>query len=68
MQAIVDIQVENCGGMYVITPMTPAAREWVEENCDVADLQWMGASFAMDDKRLAIELIQGALDAGLNCE
>ena len=37
-----DVLVENCGSVAMFTPMTPAARQWVEENVNIEPWQRMG--------------------------
>lgn len=39
-----DVITDNFGSIVGITPMTPAAREWLDENCQTEPWQWLGAT------------------------
>jgi hypothetical protein len=62
-----DILAENHGSVFTLTPMTEAARDWIDENCHIESWQYMGASFAVD-RRVAFDIVQRALNDGLTCE
>ena len=62
-----DVLIENHGSIAMFTPMTPAAREWVEENVEVESWQYMGASIACEPRSLD-NLVQGMEEAGLVVE
>ena len=59
-----DVLVENHGSVFVFTPLTAAAREFVEEHVHLESYQWLGASFAVEH-RYARDLAQGMIDDGL---
>ncbi len=63
----IDVHVENEGSIFVFTPMTPAAREWVDDNVHSEPWQWTGASLCVDH-RFARDLAQGMLTDGLNVQ
>ena len=62
-----DVIVENFGSIIGITPMTPAAREWIDENCQTEGWQWLGATLNVDF-RMAADVLQGMIDSGLTVE
>ena len=43
-----DILIESCGSMVMVTPMTAAGREWIDENVQSQSWQWMGLSLAVE--------------------
>lgn len=43
-----DVSVVNCGSIFMITPLTPVAKEWVDEHVGLEGYQWMGPSFACE--------------------
>ena len=60
-----DITIENAG-VFVFRTHTEAAAEWVGRNVQVEDWSRLGAdAFVVDDRRLALDIAQGAYDAGL---
>ena len=61
----VDVLVEDHGNVFMVTPMTPAARAWVKKNVQLEGWQWMGASFAADQHYIE-NLMFGMQEAGLN--
>jgi hypothetical protein len=62
-----DVIVENFGSIIGITPMTPEAREWIDENCQIEEWQWLGRTLNVDF-RLAADVLQGMQEAGLTIE
>jgi hypothetical protein len=66
MQAT-DVVVENHGSVCLMTPMSPAARVWVDENVQLDDWQWLGASFVCEPRYVS-SLIDGMVDDGLTVE
>lgn len=60
----IDVYVENHGTIFMFTPMTPMAREWVAEKVALEPWQWMGASFAVDH-RYALPLATEMVTQGL---
>jgi hypothetical protein len=59
-----DVITENFGSIIGITPMSPAAREWIDENCLTEPWQWLGGMLGVDT-RLAGDVLQGMSEAGL---
>jgi hypothetical protein len=51
----------------MVTPMSPAAREWVDENVPLESWQWLGAGFACEP-RYVTTLIDGMQEDGLTIE
>lgn len=62
-----DVVVENHGSVCMVTPMSPAAHEWVDENVQLDSWQWLGASFACEPRYVS-SLIDGMVDDGLTVE
>lgn len=62
-----DIFVERAGSIVCITPITPAGREWIDENCPSEPWQWTNATLTID-RRFADEIMEGMQEAGLNLE
>lgn len=60
----VDISVADRGSIAIVNLLTPEARAWVDENVEVPDWGWMGLGFACEP-RMVGDLVQGAMDAGL---
>ena len=59
-----DVITDNFGSIVGITPMTPAAREWLDENCQIESWQWLGATLNVD-YRMAGPILEGMVEAGL---
>ena len=59
-----DVLTDSFGSIVGITPMTPAAREWLSENCQTESWQWLGATLNVDC-RYAGDILDGMRDAGL---
>jgi len=59
-----DVITDNFGSIVGITPMTPAARDWLDENCQTEPWQWLGATLNVDT-RLAGPILKGMSEAGL---
>jgi len=62
-----DVFVEDCGSIAMLTPMTPAAREWIAENVATEPWQWMGCSLACEPRMLAA-MVEGMVEDGLIVE
>lgn len=63
MQTI-DISVENHGSIFLFTPHTQQASDWISENVS-DDSQWFGNSLAVE-ARYAQDLANGMQSDGLN--
>ncbi len=51
------------GSIFLLTPMTEAAREWVGEHLPEDAAQWYGATVI--EHRFVQDIVQGIVDAGL---
>ena len=49
--------------MYIVTPKSKRAKEWVNRNICVESWQWLGDSFIVDHHFIA-DIEQGMLAAG----
>jgi hypothetical protein len=36
--------------MYMVTPLSALAKEWVSKNVNIEDWQWNGSSFAVEHR------------------
>lgn len=43
-----DVTIRCFGSQFLLTPVTTAAKHWVEENVHIEGWQWMGKAFAVD--------------------
>lgn len=59
-----DVYVENHGSIFMVTPLSGAARQWMEENVPTESWQWLGSSLSVEH-RYVENLIAGMQDAGL---
>ncbi len=59
----VDVFIDNQGTIVAITPMTRAAREWLEDNCQTEPWQWLGVTLGVEH-RYAGDIIEGLQEAG----
>ena len=59
-----DVNIENCGSIAMITPMTPAGQKWVDENIPYEPWQLMGCSISCEPRCIPA-IIEGMQDAGL---
>lgn len=66
-QAQPDVQIENHGTVALVTPITPAAKQWVDENVAVESWQWLGQSFAAEPRSIP-NLVAGMRNDGLTVE
>lgn len=62
-----DVRIENHGSLFMFTPLTDIACEWVNENVGLMSWQWCGPSFAVEPRR-ALALAVGMADDGLQIE
>lgn len=61
---IPDVLVHNEGTVFLFNPLTPAAREWIDENVATEPYQWFGTTLVVEH-RYAWGLAEGMKDAGL---
>lgn len=59
-----DIIVHFQGSVVGFTPRTAEGRDWIDENVQSEDWQWMGRTLWIDH-RFAEDLTDGMADAGL---
>ena len=59
-----DIEITDCGSIVQLRPATPAGVEWIGANVESEPWQWMGPCLCVD-RRMAGDLIDGIVDAGL---
>lgn len=62
--AKLDITVDDHGTIFMFTPITTLAQEWVRDHLSLEGWQWLGASFAVDH-RFARPLAEGMAEDGL---
>jgi hypothetical protein len=62
-----DVQVDNQGTIVAITPLSDAAREWLNENVQAESWQWVGDTLGVEP-RYAGPLLEGMQAAGLTVE
>ena len=59
-----DVNVDGGGTVYLFTPITQLAREWVKEHLNLEGWQWLGSSFAVEH-RFVGSLVEGMQGDGL---
>lgn len=59
-----DFEVACHGSIYIFTPLTPAAREWVAEFLPEDAQQWAGGTVV--EHRFIADIVQGAQRDGLS--
>jgi len=60
---IVDVEVENAGGIFLFQPRTQAGREWINENV-AEEVTWFGSALVVEP-RYAENLVRGMQGDGL---
>jgi hypothetical protein len=63
-----DFDVTFHGSLAAFTPLTPAARDWVQTNVHVEPWQWLGNATFIVDLRFVQPLITGILAAGMDVQ
>jgi hypothetical protein len=64
----VDFSVFSDGphsSIYLLTPHTPAARAWLDENVQAESYQFIGTSLAVEHRYIA-EIVEGIRAAGMD--
>ena len=64
-QTQVDFRVVNHGTIAMVTPVTEAAKRWVQNNLDRSCLQYLGAAFAVEPRYLGT-ILEGISEVGLD--
>lgn len=59
-----DVTVENHGSLFLFSPYTQAAKDWIADNVQIEEYMRLGLNFACEH-RFAQALIQGMIEAGL---
>ncbi len=59
-----DVQVSNHGSIYVLTPITDVAREWIDEYIPEDAMRW-GKDGVVVEPRYVDLVIAGMREAGL---
>jgi hypothetical protein len=59
-----DVEVSNQGSIFMVYPMTQAAKDWVTENVAIESWQYLGPGFAVDHHYIE-NLISGMASDGL---
>ncbi|MCY2927544.1 MAG: hypothetical protein NT031_19315 [Planctomycetota bacterium] len=60
----VDINVDDEGSVFLFSPITPLAREWVATNLSLEGWQWLGRAFAVEHRFVA-PIVEGMMNDGL---
>ena len=63
----IDVAVSNEGSLFLFTPLTPEAKQWVKDNVPLESWQWYGDGFAVEP-RYSMTLVKGIQAAGLVVE
>lgn len=58
-----DVDVSNEGSIFLVTPCTQAARDWIEENVG-GETQWFGKALVVEHRYIQ-DLVIGMQHAGL---
>lgn len=59
-----DFVAENCGSLFMLQPVSDAAKEWVDEHLP-EDAQWLGPRVAIDH-RCFPPIAEGIVNDGLS--
>lgn len=60
----VDFQVANHGSIYILTGLTEACREWIEEDVGADQTQTWGQHGIVVEPRYVGPIVDGLLEAG----
>ena len=58
------MRVEPHGSVVLIRPLTPGAREWIDQNVGPEPWQWMGGALACEPRYVA-DLVDGMIADGM---
>lgn len=64
---VVDFRVSGGGTIYLVEPVSDAAKEWVKENVPLESWQWLGPAFAVEHRYIT-DLLAGIRGDGLAIE
>jgi hypothetical protein len=59
-----DVLVDNHGSMFLVTPVSAIAKEWVDQHLSLEGWQWMGSSFGVEHRFVA-PIVSGMKADGL---
>lgn len=62
-QQIADVEVENCGSIFLLDPQTDAGREWIEQHLP-EDRMYFGNRVAVEHNCIA-NIVEGMQGDGL---
>lgn len=62
-----DFRITYHGTVTLLHPLTPACREWIDENVATEGWQWFGGGIAVEPRYLD-NLVSGMAEAGLQQE
>ena len=62
-----DFTIHNEGSIFMITPNTQLAKDWVKDNLPLEPWQWLGHSFSVEHRYIG-EIYQSMLDEGFEVE
>lgn len=62
-----DFDLANSGSLVGLTPLSPAAREWMQENVSAESWQYMGATLWIDG-RMAEAIVEGIQNDGMTID
>lgn len=60
----IDFEVLGGGTVFLVKPLTDAARQWVDANFSLESWQWFGGGFAVEHRYIA-DIVSGIKEAGL---
>lgn len=64
---MIDFLINGGGTVYIVTPQTPEAREWLDDNVVHAETIWFAGGIAVEHRYIE-ELAAGILEAGFTVE
>ena len=59
-----DFEITGGGTVYILTPCTTEAKEWLEEHVDLDNVQWFGRGIAVEHRYIE-DIVEGARGDGL---
>lgn len=60
---MIDFTIADHGSLFLIRPVSKAARQWLDENVVAEPWQWLGGALAVDH-RFARDILAELVDAG----
>ena len=51
--AELDVHVDGGGTVYLVTPISQLANEWVDAHVNLEGWQWLGSSFSVEHRFIA---------------